>query len=170
MRHSEDSQARPQEIFRHAAELYQSARALLPSDRAAELAVKRAYSSSPGTRSCDGCGSGNRTRLFAALFEQIRLSSDGGLRDSSPDMEHELFAALRGMPLESASVLLLADVHRFGRQEVSAIMGCAEEVVPLRLSSARKDLRGVLACGVLCWNEKSRHSGIEYSGAAPAQG
>jgi len=133
--------------FRHAVELFQSARMLLATDRQAEDAVKQAYTRMPDLIMPAGGQLDERGVLFAALVCYLKRMNNGEsqqqLRSSAPSGAP--ITALRSLPVDQAAILLLADVHGFNREEISVILGVPEHELSPQLARARKALRSAVA-------------------------
>jgi hypothetical protein len=129
--------------FRNTAELFQSARALLATDRQAEDAVKQAYTRMPDLTMPAGGQLDERGVLFAALVRYLKRMNDGESQQPSGNSAPSgaPITALRSLPVDQALTLLLADVHGFDRKEISMILGVAELEVSPQLARARKAFR-----------------------------
>ena len=129
--------------FRHTVELFQSARALLATDRQAEDAVKQAYVRMPDLIMPTRGQLDERGVLFAALFRCLKRMNDGESQQPPGNFAPcgGSITALRSLPVNQAAILLLADVHGFNWEEICVILGVAEHEVSPQLARARKALR-----------------------------
>jgi Sigma-70, region 4 len=133
--------------FRHVVELFQSARALLATDRQAEDAVTHAYSRMADFVVPAGGQLDERGVLFLSLVDYVKRMNVGEMQqlsDNSGPGDASL-TALRSLPVDQAVILLLADVDGFERREISVILGVAEQEVTPQLGRARKALRLAVA-------------------------
>ncbi len=125
----------------HLTELYQSAKALLSSESAAEDAVRRTYIRASQSFARLDRGMSYRVWLFSILHKQV--VDRRGWRSSFWRSERlrrsgdPILQALRKMRTEEAEALVLCDVHGFTYQEACQILGTTTQSLQATLEQAR---------------------------------